>query len=273
MTRKESYYLSNSEFMASKDFITEKVTKFIPIALPATHHLAAQKFGNHIIPTEDILTGEGDALTTNQVFSQQLLIQFGQYYEAFYRKGGFSQNLVPIVFYKPRAVELIPFVPDPYFLFETPDTLISIYDSFLDKYTAPKSEKDLLLHLWAAHLFYSIIVHLAVFSTELFLRFDAAFSKIAFNVGKCVQEFIIKGTREKDRLDAANKQRNDSTAKRKQKVLELYFTLEQREKLGDYAAATLIKKRWDYNDGKEPSDSSIVRWIRAEKRPKLDLQT
>jgi len=208
-------------------------------------------------PVCTIDTGKESAWGKNRDLAKSMLIRWLDYSEALVKDKKFAENLKDLEEYsitlEPSNVMII---SDSLSL--THENLISIYDSIIGDFSLTYDfYEDLTQKLWALRCFYMLNPNRAAFPIELILYMNAAFSKIALNIGWFSRKIVHYGiTYKRDPVAVETKR-----LKKRQTVIEEFYKLPNRENLGIYAAAHEIHRRL-----KKPSQSTIARWLQDEKR-------
>ena len=104
-------------------------------------------------------------------------------------------------------------------------------------------------------------------SIDAIFRIELALLKISVTITGLITSCKIRGPREIDRVCKTKETHSKRKINRKQKAIEMFYTIQDRSKLKPYAIARKINNRWSLNfpDDKIPTRETLVRYLREEK--------
>ena len=157
------------------------------------------------------------------------------------------------------------FINDPKHQMNNPDHLKKIFDLFIGDYDPPNDIQELENHLWALHLYFSEVGPITHgIAPSIPQHIDFAFVLATGRSREKVVERRLHGVRYFDGKTKEAKTKETEKSKTKQRVIEIFYTIENRSALGPFKLARIIRERWSrlYPNEKCRGNQTIVNWLR-----------
>ncbi|MBC8180026.1 hypothetical protein H8E88_02775 [candidate division KSB1 bacterium] len=142
---------------------------------------------------------------------------------------------------------------------------IKDFESFLSSDYNPPYDNlpELVSHIFTLFLYYNVTLSSRIFLTlpaSFIQRVDFVMTRLAERVGLSIACFSIAG-RDEDRTSKASKAKAKEKAGKKQKVIETYYTINNRDRLSIHRIAKIIRDRLESKGEKPPVIQTIKNYL------------